>query len=66
LTGSRISVSGSQTATFSTSVAYNDTFTESFRVTVQDNAGNTATSDLNVNAYGPTTPDPVWCGKVRC
>ncbi len=56
LTGSRVSVSGSQTATFSTSVAYNDSFTESFRVTVTDAATNTATADLNVTAVGPGKP----------
>jgi len=56
LTGSRISFTGTQTATFSTSVAYNDNFTESFRVTATDAAGRTATSDLNVSAVGPPLP----------
>jgi len=58
LTGSRITFSGTQTAAFSTSVAYNDNFTESFRVTATDAAGRTATSDLNVTAVGPGSPPP--------
>jgi len=56
LTGSRINFSGTQTATFSTSVAYSDSVTESFRVTVTDAATNTATADLNVTAVGPGKP----------
>ena len=56
LTGSRISFSGTQTATFSTSVAYGDAFTESFRVTATDAALNIATSDVNVTAVGPGAP----------
>lgn len=56
LTGSRIAFSGTQTATFSTSVGYGDNFTESFRVTATDSGGGTATSDVNVTAIGPGTP----------
>src|SRR5262249_4537863 len=56
VTGSRINFSGTQTATFSTNLAYADNFTETFRVTVTDAATNTATADLNVTAIGPGRP----------
>src|SRR5207247_2688437 len=58
LTGSRISFSGTQTATFSASVNYLDNFTETFQVSATDVAGRTATSSLNVTAVGPSTPPP--------
>jgi hypothetical protein len=56
ISGSRINVSGAQLATFSAAVNYNETFTETFRVTLTDGAGTTATATLNVTAVGPPPP----------
>jgi hypothetical protein len=56
LTGSRISYSGTQTATFSANVTYGDSFFETFQVTASDAASNTATATVNVTAAGPAMP----------
>ena len=55
LTGSRINVPAPQTATFTVSLGWSENLTESFQVTVTDNAGNQATAPLNVTF---TTPPP--------
>ncbi len=56
VTGSRITVSGTQTGTFSANVTYGDNFTESFRVTVTDANNMTASKVVDVTAIGPATP----------
>jgi hypothetical protein len=56
LTGSRISFSGTQTATFSANVTYGDNFLESFQVTATDASANTATQTVNLTAAGPAMP----------
>src|SRR5439155_8528912 len=56
LTGSRISYSGTQTATFSANVTYGDSFFETFQVAATDTASNTATATVNVTAAGPAMP----------
>jgi len=53
LAGSRISVSGGQTATFSTTLGWNENFTESFRVTVTDALGRTSAPTVNVTFTSP-------------
>lgn len=54
--GSRISVTGSQLATFSTTVNVADDFTESFLVRLTDGANATATAGVSVSARGPAFP----------
>lgn len=56
LVGSRISVSGGQTATFSTALQTAENFTEVFQVTATDTAGNVATAQVNVSFTDPTLP----------
>lgn len=53
VTGSRVSVSGTAVATFSTTLNAGDDFTEVFRATLTDAAGNTATSDVSVRFTTP-------------
>lgn len=53
LTGSRIAVSGGSPATFSASVGWSESLTESFRVTVTDGGGNTASRDVSVTFTTP-------------
>jgi len=56
LSGSRIAVAGTQLATFSATLAVADNFVESFRVTLTDGAGATASATLDVAAIGPPNP----------
>ena len=56
LSGSRIAVTGAQLSTFSATLAIEDNFAESFRVTLTDGAGTTASATLNVTAVGPPRP----------
>lgn len=59
VTGSRIAVTGNQTATFSTSVAYDENFMERFLITATDSVGNQTTQTLDVTAVGPPSPAPL-------
>lgn len=54
--GSRISVSGSQLATFSATVNVADDFTENFQVRLTDGANATTTAGVSVSARGPAFP----------
>jgi hypothetical protein len=60
LSGSRIGVAPTSgpSVTFSSSVFYDDDFTEWYRVTATDSAGNPATADIGVRAMGPAMPAP--------
>jgi hypothetical protein len=53
LTGSRIAVSGTQTATFSVSLGWSENLTESFRMTATDSSGNVTTRDIAVTFTTP-------------
>ena len=59
LTGSRISVSGGAIGTFTVSLGYNENLTETFRSTVTDQAGHSATADVNVTFTSPAPPPVV-------
>jgi hypothetical protein len=49
VTGSLISVSGAQSATFTATLAANTNISETFRATVTDSAGNATSCDITVN-----------------
>lgn len=59
LTGSRISVSGGQNATFSASLGWSENFTESFRMTATDSLGTVGTKDVAVTFTTPAAMS-VW------
>jgi hypothetical protein len=52
--GSRISVSGGQTATFSVTLGWNENLTETFQVTAKDSQNNTAVASVNVTFTTPS------------
>jgi hypothetical protein len=54
--GSRIAVSGGQTATFSVTLGWSENLTETFQVTATDTGGNTATTSVNVTFTTPGQP----------
>ena len=54
--GSRIAVSGGQTATFSVTLGWSENLTETFQVTATDSGGNTATASVNVTFTTPAQP----------
>ncbi|HQR76212.1 MAG TPA: FG-GAP-like repeat-containing protein [Burkholderiaceae bacterium] len=53
ISGSRISVSGGQTATFTATLGWSENFTETFRVTVTDALGRTSAPTVNVTCTSP-------------
>ncbi|MDL1862573.1 hypothetical protein FBR04_16325 [Betaproteobacteria bacterium PRO7] len=53
VTGTRITVSGSNPATFAATLNWSENLTETFRVTAADSAGNSATRDVNVTFTTP-------------
>lgn len=53
VTGSRITVSGTQSATFSANVGWGESFTETFRATVTDATGAQNIRDINVTFSTP-------------
>lgn len=53
LSGSRIAVSGGQSATFSATLGWSENFTETFRVTVTDALGRTSAPTVNVTCTSP-------------
>lgn len=56
VSGSRITVSGAATATFSATMDWNESFTETFRVTATDDMGVVRTQNVSVQFSTPPRP----------